>query len=193
MVNKYKLKIILVGDTGVGKTSLVRRLNGENFSDQYQSTIGIDFRIIPGNFKNKSVKVYVWNTAGQERFYSIVWSYFRCSQAVVVMYDCSSHESFKKVPMWIRTAREIISDNVPILLVANKTDSQYRCISAQKGRDFAKSENIEYREMSTKTGTNTEGCLDGLVQKVFEAGLASPEVTKIPSPKVMQSVCCTLM
>lgn len=125
------LKVAVVGDAGVGKTSLVHRFSDNTYTDQYKSTVGVDFkqRYITTNkddgTNQSSVRVNIWDTAGQERFRSIVNSYYRDVDAVIVVYDSTNPQSFRSINRWIRDIRKNVNTDgidIPIIISGAKSD-----------------------------------------------------------------------
>ncbi len=122
--NKYKYKIVFLGNQNVGKTSIIHRFIYETFEENYQATIGIDFMSQKLFVEDKVIILNLWDTAGQERFKSLIPSYIKDSAVAIVCYDVTNNESFQSVEKWIEDARAIRDDNVLLLLVGNKCDME---------------------------------------------------------------------
>lgn len=147
-----KHKIVFLGNHGVGKTSILRILY-ENFKEEYEATIGVDFSSKTFYLDGKPVRLQMWDTAGQDRFHSLIPSYIRDSKVAVIVYDVTSRQSFNAVSQWIALVAEHDS-NVSIILVGNKIEcSQQREVSTQEAEEFAQSRNLAYQEVSAKTGS----------------------------------------
>ncbi|XP_053506429.1 ras-related protein Rab-19 [Ictalurus furcatus] len=118
----FLFKIILIGDTDVGKTSVIQRFKTGNFSERQQSTIGVDFIVRTLNIQGRKVKMQVWDTAGQERFRTITQSYYRSAHAAMITYDITRGATFNSVPQWIREMEQYGAANVLLALIGNKCD-----------------------------------------------------------------------
>ncbi len=155
------LKILLIGDSNVGKSSILVRYTEDMFSPTYITTIGIDFKVkkinINVNGENKKIKLQLWDTAGQERFRSITTSYFRGAQAAIIVYDVTNRETFDHVKGWIDDLHFNGGKNINIFLIGNKIDNdRYREVSQEEGEEFAKKYKIEFFECSAKTNLNID-------------------------------------
>ena len=120
--HKYLFPICLLGEAGVGKTSLLTRFCDNSFKERYNNTIGVDFRVITLKYKNIISKIHIWDTAGQERFRSLALNYINNSQGFIFVYDITNRESFNNVENWVNLALEKNNKNICNFLVVNKTD-----------------------------------------------------------------------
>lgn len=146
-------KILLLGDSGTGKTNIMDRFAVGMFTESFISTIGIDFKIKQvACDEGIVVKLQIWDTAGQERFRKITQAYFRTSDAVILVYDVSVRESFEHLSMWLREVRQQTADAL-ICLVANKTDL-IRLVPREEAEEFASNNDLTYFEVSAKTDTD---------------------------------------
>ena len=118
----YLFKILLIGDSGVGKSSVLGRFVDKVFTDTYISTIGVDFKIRTLNIDGKAVKLQIWDTAGQERFRTITTSYYRGVHAVILVYDVTDILSFNNISNWLKEVQRYAPDNAIKLLIGNKCD-----------------------------------------------------------------------
>jgi small GTP-binding protein len=146
-------KILLVGDSGVGKTSLLMRFSDREFVSNYITTIGIDFRVKMIDVDGRRVKVQIWDTAGQERFRSITKSYYRGSHAIVMVYDATDRVSFKRITSWLIDVKKhmVDGDNFITILVANKCDLDHlRQVTYEEGKTLADENGMKYYETSAK-------------------------------------------
>lgn len=154
---KYLFKVVLIGSTGVGKTCLVRRFTQGIFPPGQGATIGVDFMIKTVQVGNDKVKLQIWDTAGQERFRSITQSYYHHADALVVVYDVTSYESFKCLPHWIQEIERYAKSKVIAVLVGNKTDlDEERQVSVNSGMSFATTHNMRLLETSAKEDDNVD-------------------------------------
>ena len=153
-----KVKLVMLGNQGCGKTSLVMRCLYDNFEPQYGGTIGIDFMSHNIVLDGKTTRLQIWDTAGQERFRSLVPSYIRDSRISLLLYDVTNEDSFNKVQWWIDTIkRERTKDDSIIIIVGNKIDlTDNRMISTSDACALARKNNCLYRETSAKTGHNAK-------------------------------------
>jgi len=120
----YLFKLVLIGDSGVGKSCLLLRFADDSFTDSYISTIGVDFRFRTVTIDNKTVKLQIWDTAGQERFRTITSAYYRGAHGIIMVYDVTNYESFEHVEEWLNEVNKHASESTLKLLVGNKADLQ---------------------------------------------------------------------
>merc|ERR1712023_164091 len=120
----YLFILVLIGDSGVGKSCLLLRFADDTYTDSYISTIGVDFKIRTIELDGKTVKLQIWDTAGQERFRTITSSYYRGAHGIIIVYDVTDKESFQNVKHWLQEIEKYANDGVVMLLVGNKSDLQ---------------------------------------------------------------------
>ncbi|XP_013407225.1 ras-related protein Rab-37 isoform X2 [Lingula anatina] len=151
-------KTILVGDSGVGKTSLLVQFDQHKFQPgSFSATVGIGFTNKVVDVDGTKVKLQIWDTAGQERFRSITRAYYRDAQALLLLYDITSKSSFDNIRAWLSEIREYAQDDVVIMLLGNKADStQERRVRREDGEKLAKDHGVAFMETSAKTGMNVE-------------------------------------
>jgi Ras-related protein Rab-1A len=180
-------KILLLGDSSVGKTCFLLRFTEDTFTDNHISTIGVDYKLKIINSGDKIVKLQVWDTAGQDRFRSITKNYFRGSHGIILIYDITSTNSFNNIKTWLQQIREALGNTVIILLVGNKLDlEQNRRVSKEEGQQLASDNKMGFYETSAKDGTNTNEAFEYLYGvmskksegKKIEAGLIAKEKKK---------------
>lgn len=151
------IKLLLIGDNSVGKTSLFLRYTDNIYKNSLISTIGIDLKFKKIVIDEKIIKLQIWDTAGHEKFGNMTSSYYRGAHCVILMYDITSEKSFQNINHWITTVYKNASPSVQIVLVGNKYDlHDERCIEEQTGKDLADQFNIHFFEASAKTGMNIE-------------------------------------
>eukprot|EP00754_Rhynchopus_humris_P014105 Rhum_TRINITY_DN14369_c24_g1::Rhum_TRINITY_DN14369_c24_g1_i1::g.86855::m.86855/K07893/RAB6A; Ras-related protein Rab-6A len=174
-LSKYKL--VVCGDTHVGKTSIITRFIYDTFDKQYQATIGIDFLCKTMYLEDRTVRLQVWDTAGQERFRSLIPAYIRGSSVAIVVYDICERQSFLSSEKWVEEVRAQRHDDVLIVLVGNKTDKgEARVIPLDEGEAKAKELNVMFIETSAKTGYN----IKTLFRKVANSLPALPAAAANP-------------
>jgi len=118
----YLFKLLLIGDSGVGKSCMLLRFADDTYTESYISTIGVDFKIRTISLDGKTIKLQIWDTAGQERFRTISSTYYRGAHGIIVVYDITNHESFANVKRWLTEIDKYARENVNKLLVGNKSD-----------------------------------------------------------------------
>ncbi len=150
-------QLLLIGDSGVGKSSLLTRFADETYSDSYISTIGVDFKIRTVDIDNRVCKLQIWDTAGQERFRTITNSYYRGAHGIIVVYDCTSADSFAHVDTWLSEIEKCAVPGVKVLIVGNKCDlALRRQVEYETARQFADARGVPLLEASAKTGANAD-------------------------------------
>jgi len=153
----YLFKLLLIGDSGVGKSCLLLRFADDTYTESYISTIGVDFKIRTIELDGKTIKLQIWDTAGQERFRTITSSYYRGAHGIIVVYDVTDMESFNNVRTWLGEIDKYATDNVNKLLVGNKCDLVVKkVVDYNVAKDFADSLGIPFLETSAKSATNVE-------------------------------------
>ncbi|KAK2858920.1 hypothetical protein Q5P01_003540 [Channa striata] len=154
----FLFKIILIGDSNVGKTSVVQNFKSGIFSERQQNTIGVDFTVRTVNIEGKKVKIQVWDTAGQERFRTITQSYYRSAHGAMITYDITRHSTFDSVTHWIKEVELYGAANVVLVLIGNKCDlEQERQVQFQQACDLAKDRGVlAALETSAKESQNVE-------------------------------------
>jgi len=148
-------KLLLIGDSGVGKSCLLLRFADDSWSDTYISTIGVDFKIRTLEIDGKVVKLQIWDTAGQERFRTITSSYYRGSNGIVVVYDITDMETFTNVKQWMGEIENYAKQDVMRFIVGNKSDLEaQRAVPRESGQSLAASFGIPFLETSAKNSDN---------------------------------------
>lgn len=171
--NKYEyiFKIILIGSSGVGKSSLLQRYIQKAFNDSYASTIGVDFFMKSINIGEKSIKLQLWDTAGTEKFRSITTGYYRGADAAFVVFDLASKNSFNAVGEWIESYYKYKNPESEknVVLIGNKVDLvDQREVTKEEAENYVKANNIFYFETSAKDGNNVEECFNFIAEKLLE-------------------------
>ena len=159
---ELNVKILTLGDTDVGKTSIIKRIISNKFTDKMQSTIAIDFSCKTIKFGQNYLKIFLWDTAGQEKFKTIVSNYFNGANGVLLCFDISNRRTFEKLNFWINELKEKLNiDELFMILIGNKKDKENeRQISIEESKKFAKENNIPYFEISAKTNEGIEEMFD---------------------------------
>lgn len=153
----FLFKLLLIGDSGVGKSCLLLRFADDTYTESYISTIGVDFKIRTIELEGKTVKLQIWDTAGQERFRTITSSYYRGAHGIIVVYDVTDQDTFSNVKQWLDEIDRYACENVNKLLVGNKSDlTTKKVVDFSTAKEFADSLNIPFLETSAKNATNVE-------------------------------------
>ncbi|KAM8894260.1 ras-related protein Rab-8B isoform 2-T2 [Spinachia spinachia] len=153
----YLFKLLLIGDSGVGKTCLLFRFSEDAFNTTFISTIGIDFKIRTIELDGKKIKLQIWDTAGQERFRTITTAYYRGAMGIMLVYDITNEKSFDNIRNWIRNIEEHASSDVERMILGNKCDmNDRRQVSKERGEKLAIDYGIKFLETSAKSSINVE-------------------------------------
>ena len=163
-------KILLLGDSSVGKTCFLMRYADNTFQEIHMSTIGLDYKLKSVQLDDgKIVKIQIWDTAGQDRFRSITKNYYKGAHGIILIYDVTSRKTFDSVKNWISQIKEEVSDKVNIILVGNKIDDvQNRKVTFDEGEKMASSFGLPFFETSAKSGVNIDTTFNELVKKTVE-------------------------
>ena len=173
---KFEARIITLGDSAVGKTSLILRYSDNYFSSLYLSTAGIDSKIKIIKLENGvDIRVVLTDTAGQERYRNIASNYIKKADGILLVYNITDKDTFEGVKVWIKSIKEESGDSRPIILLGNKSDlNDKRMIKKEVGEDFAENEGIKFYETSCKTGENVEKAINDLVKQIYEKSHSNP-------------------
>jgi len=152
----FLFKLLLIGDSGVGKSCLLLRFADQTYTPNYISTIGVDFKIRTIELDGKTIKLQIWDTAGQERFRTITSSYYRGAHGIIVVYDVTDKGSFNNVRQWMVEIDRYASENVNRLLVGNKCDLSNKTVDFETAKSLAEQWSVTFLETSAKDNTNVE-------------------------------------
>ncbi|KAI8564481.1 hypothetical protein RHMOL_Rhmol03G0185200 [Rhododendron molle] len=211
----YLFKLLLIGDSGVGKSCLLLRFADDSYVDSYISTIGVDFKIRTVEQDGKTIKLQIvrylisskiyfchciWDTAGQERFRTITSSYYRGAHGIIIVYDITDQESFNNVKQWLSEIDRYASENVNKVLVGNKCDlTAKRAVSYEEAKAFADEIGIPFMETSAKDSTNVEQAFMAMAADIKNRMASQPAMNNARPPTVQirgqpvgqKSGCCS--
>ena len=199
MTEDIVYKVLLLGDSTVGKTCFLLRYCDKTFQDAHLSTIGLDYRVKTMTLKNnKNIKLQIWDTAGQDRFRAITKNYYKGANGIILIYDVTNLQTYENVKNWITQIREETNPNVVIYLAGNKIDipEEERVVKTEEGKEIANEYKLQFKETSAKDGINVNEVFQELVEKIDEVNskleVSKPEPkNKLYSPgKKKKSSCC---
>ena len=169
--SNYELlyKVIIIGDTAVGKSNILSRYVKDEFSSNSKSTVGVELGIKFLKIKNTKTKIQIWDTAGQERYRAITSSYFKGSNGCFIVYDITNEASFNNIENWYEQIQKETSKDIPILLVGNKCDLEdERKVPIEKGKEKAQNLNCAFFETSALKKINIDKIFEELVNNIYE-------------------------
>ncbi|CDY54519.1 BnaC07g49230D [Brassica napus] len=153
----YVFKVVLIGDSAVGKSQLLARFSRNEFSIESKATIGVEFQTRTLTIDNKTIKAQIWDTAGQERYRAVTSAYYRGAVGAMLVYDITKRQSFDHVARWLEELRGHADKNIVIMLVGNKTDlGTLRAVPTEDAKEFAQRENLFFMETSALDSINVE-------------------------------------
>ena len=168
VAENYKIKIIVVGDSGVGKTNLINRFATDKFDTNSKATIGVEFVYKTLKIGKEVIKVEVWDTAGQERYRSITSSYYKGARGAIIVYDITNDDSFHNVESWMNEVVKKGKKDIQFLLLGNKSDLvNDRLVSEEKGIEKARELNMRLFEASALDKTNVNEAFNYLIKEIY--------------------------
>lgn len=174
----YLFKIVLIGDSGVGKSNLLSRFTRNEFTLESKSTIGVEFATRTLQVEGKTIKAQIWDTAGQERYRAITSAYYRGALGALLVYDVTKPTTFENISRWLKELRDHADSNIVIMLIGNKTDLKHlQAVNSEEAQSFAEKEGLSFIETSALESVN--------VEKAFQINLG--EIYRICSKKSLAS------
>lgn len=167
----FMFKILILGDSGVGKSCILLQFTENNFSIYHVPTIGVDFKSRVINVDNKKIKLQIWDTAGQERFKTLARTYYHGAMGILITYDCSQPQTFKSVKTWLETIKLQASEHTAVALVGNKYDLGDKQVTDEEGRSLANELGIKFFQASAKTGLGIREAFEFLAGEIYNRKL----------------------
>ena len=160
-------KIVIIGDSGVGKTNLISRYLKNDFKPETKATIGVEFNDKKYEYKNKKIKIQIWDTAGQERYRSLTSMYYKGAKGAILVYDITSKNSFENIDKWLIEMKKTADENIKIILIGNKCDLiEKREVKEDDGKIKAKDLNVPFMETSALNCINVEKAFNFLIEEI---------------------------
>jgi len=184
----YLIKLLLIGDSGVGKSCLLLRFSDDSFTPSFITTIGIDFKIRTIELEGKRIKLQIWDTVGQERFRTITTAYYRGAMGILLVYDVTDEKSFNNIRNWIRNIEQHATESVNKILIGNKCDMvEKKVVDSARGKALADEYAIKFLETSAKNSINVEEAFITLAKDIKKRLIDNqdPSVTKGGTPPVV--------
>lgn len=164
----YLFKIVLIGDSGVGKSNILSRFTRNEFCLESKSTIGVEFATRTLKVEEKTVKAQIWDTAGQERYRAITSAYYRGAVGALLVYDITKSQTFDNVQRWLRELREHADSNIVIMMAGNKSDLNHlRSVSSEDGMALAEREGLSFLETSALEALNVEKAFQTILTEIY--------------------------
>ncbi|KFO25132.1 Ras-related protein Rab-11A [Fukomys damarensis] len=167
-MNGEKAKVVLIGDSGVGKSNLLSRFTRNEFNLESKSTIGVEFATRSIQVDGKTIKAQIWDTAGQERYRAITSAYYRGAVGALLVYDIAKHLTYENVERWLKELRDHADSNIVIMLVGNKSDLRHlRAVPTDEARAFAEKNGLSFIETSALDSTNVEAAFQTILTEIY--------------------------
>jgi len=164
----YLFKIVLIGDSGVGKSNLLSRFTRNEFNLESKSTIGVEFATRSIKVDGKVIKAQIWDTAGQERYRAITSAYYRGAVGALLVYDISKHITYENVERWLKELRDHADSNIVITLVGNKCDLKHlRAVPTDEAKNFSEKHSLSFIETSALDSTNVDSAFQNILTEIY--------------------------
>ncbi|KAI9038354.1 Rab family GTPase [Aspergillus affinis] len=202
------IPVVLIGDSGVGKSNLLSRFTRNEFNLDSKSTIGVEFATRSIQVDSKTIKAQIWDTAGQERYRAITSAYYRGAVGALLVYDISKHQTYDNVNRWLKELRDHADSNIVIMLVGNKSDLRHlRAVPTEEAKQFASENNLSFIETSALDASNVELAFQNILTEIYrivsskaidggDSGQAAlgerrpvVEISKSQDPEAKQGCC----
>jgi len=164
----YLFKVVLIGDSGVGKSNLLSSFTRNEFNLESKSTIGVEFATRSIQVDSKTIKAQIWDTAGQERYRAITSAYYRGAVGALLVYDISKHQSYENVGRWLKELRDHADANIVIMLVGNKSDLRHlRAVATEDAKQFVAENGLMFIETSALDSSNVELAFQKILTEIY--------------------------
>ncbi|RWW23361.1 hypothetical protein BHE74_00008253, partial [Ensete ventricosum] len=164
----YLFKLVLIGDSGVGKSNLLSRFTRNEFNLESKSTIGVEFATRSISVDGKVLKAQIWDTAGQERYRAITSAYYRGAVGALLVYDVTRRATFENVARWLRELRDHTDPNIVVMLIGNKSDLRHLvAVPTEDGKDYAERESLYFMETSALDATNVDNAFAEVLTQIY--------------------------
>lgn len=174
----FVFKVVLIGESGVGKSNLLSRFTKNEFSHDSRTTIGVEFSTRTVQLDSYTIKAQIWDTAGLERYRAITSAYYRGAVGALLVYDISKHLTYESAERWLKELYEHADDHIVVMLVGNKSDLEsLRTVPTEEARDFAERRGLMFMETSALDSTNVEAAFNQILRAIHEK-VASKKVTR---------------
>ncbi|GAA0148696.1 hypothetical protein Leryth_004247 [Lithospermum erythrorhizon] len=179
----YLFKVVLIGDSGVGKSNLLSRFTRNEFCLESKSTIGVEFATRTLQVEGRTVKAQIWDTAGQERYRAITSAYYRGALGALLVYDVTKPTTFENVSRWLKELRDHADSNIVIMLIGNKTDLKHlRAVNTEDAQSFAEREGLSFIETSALEAINVEKAFQTILSEIYRIISKKPLSSDEPLP-----------
>ncbi|KAK9759528.1 Rab GTPase ypt31, variant 2 [Basidiobolus ranarum] len=180
----YLFKVVLIGDSGVGKSNLLSRFTRNEFNLESKSTIGVEFATRTIQVENKTIKAQIWDTAGQERYRAITSAYYRGAVGALLVYDIAKHVTYENVNRWLKELRDHADSNIVIMLVGNKSDLRHlRAVPTEDAKEFATENQLSFIETSALDSSNVELAFQKILTEIHQIVASKALETSDSGPK----------
>mmetsp|Transcript_8031 Transcript_8031/g.8550 ORF Transcript_8031/g.8550 Transcript_8031/m.8550 type:complete len:216 (+) Transcript_8031:243-890(+) len=164
----YLFKVVLIGDSGVGKSNLLSRFTRNEFNLESKSTIGVEFATKSITVDSKVIKAQIWDTAGQERYRAITSAYYRGAVGALLVYDISKHVTFENVERWLKELRDHAEPNIVVMLVGNKSDLRHRrTVPTEEAMAFAENNSLAFIETSALDASGVDEAFRQILTEIY--------------------------
>ncbi|KAL8281547.1 hypothetical protein RQP46_006231 [Phenoliferia psychrophenolica] len=178
----YLFKVVLIGDSGVGKSNLLSRFTRNEFNLESKSTIGVEFATRSISVDSKTVKAQIWDTAGQERYRAITSAYYRGAVGALLVYDIAKHATYVNVTRWLKELRDHADSNIVIMLVGNKSDLRHlRAVPTEEAKAFSQENGLSFIETSALDASNVENAFQNILTEIYRI-VSSKALEADPEP-----------
>ena len=179
--NFINFKIIIIGDSGVGKSSLLKRAVQNRFDESYQATIGFEFLLMHYKINELKFKLQIWDTCGQEMYRSLVQGFYRNTSLAIIVYDVNNPKSFEGLEIWLKDLRQQTEQEIPIFIVGNKSDMEKK-VPTEDAKIFSTSNRTKYfAECSARSGYNVKEIFNEAAKQLYESYKKYQSKNKAPA------------